>query len=42
MVIGLASSARQEQLHKISKIRVLLKNYARAATPPINIKMDLH
>jgi hypothetical protein len=42
MVGGLASSARSEQLHKISKIRVLLKNYARDATPPININIDLH
>jgi hypothetical protein len=33
MVGGLASSARPEKLHKISKIRVLLKNYARDATP---------
>jgi hypothetical protein len=43
MVSGLASSVRPEQLHKISKIRVLLKNYARDTTPPpINIKINLH
>ncbi len=34
MVGGFTSSARPEQLYKISKIRVLLKNYARDATPP--------
>ena len=38
MVGGLASSARPEQLHKISKRRVLLKNYARDATPPLTSK----
>jgi hypothetical protein len=39
MVGGLASSARPEQLHKISKRRVLLKNYARVATPPLTSKL---
>jgi hypothetical protein len=38
MVGSLASSARPEQLHKISKRRVLLKNYARDATPPLTSK----
>jgi hypothetical protein len=39
MVGGLASSGIPEQLHKISKIRVLLKNYARDATPPLTSKL---
>ena len=39
MVGGLTNSARPEQLHKISKIRVLLKNYARDATPPLTSKL---
>ncbi len=38
MIGGLASSARPEQLHKISKIRILLKNYARDATPTLTSK----
>jgi hypothetical protein len=35
----LASSARPEQLHKISKIRVFLKNYDRDATTPLTSKL---
>jgi hypothetical protein len=38
MVGGLASSPRPEQLHKMSKIRVFLKNYVRDATPPLTSK----
>jgi hypothetical protein len=38
MVGGLGSRARPEHLHKISKRRVLLKNYARDATPPLTSK----
>jgi hypothetical protein len=38
MVGGLASRARPEQLHKISKIRDMLKNYVRHATPPLSSK----
>ncbi len=42
MVGGLASSARPEQLHKISKKSFAQKLRYRDATPPINIKNDLH